>query len=45
MADFQIGNIGNWICFARKMGEGVFYLFLFQIKVKCFCGKRCIMTK
>ena len=27
MADFQIGNIGNWICFARKMGEGVFYSF------------------
>ena len=36
MADFKIGNIGNWICFARKMGEGTFYLFFVSNKSKMF---------
>ena len=36
MADFKIGNIGNWICFARKMGEGAFYLFFVSNKSKMF---------
>ena len=40
MADFEIENIGNWICFARKMGGNDAFDFLFEIKDKMFFVER-----
>ena len=40
MADFEIENIGNWICFARKMGgNDAFGFFCLKLKLKCFLWK------